>query len=413
MFWSEEQVLSSGGAITPALELSLTAAYSILYALLFFFVYLQLWLVLRYGYKRCSYQTVFLFLSLLWAALRTTLFSFYFQNVAQAEQLQPLTYWLLFCCPVCLHFFTLCLLNFYFWQVMCKAKAKYSAELSKSRIGLCLLFLCVSVFFLVVNATCALLVQGALENSQLPSDRSVRHTAVAGVLINDSLFVLCAVSLAICVFRIAKMSSANVYLQSKGTSVCQATAVGALAVLLYTSRACYNLVVALSVQDGPNLCSYTWCNLSDQAMSGKAYVVFGLVLFFWEMLPTSLMVLFFRVQRPNHNLLATGIIGSGDSYFDNPRRRDSDDDLSRGINRGDRASLLPSSVHAGRVSSWFGSIQHNGTLVSTQLPPPTSTAPLLFASGNVQNPGHHHHNYYSTPQSTQQHQSYYYSTPQK
>lgn len=47
------------------------------------------------------------------------------------------------------------------------------------------------------------------------SDGGVRHAVLARVLINDSLFVLCAISLAVCVFKIAKMSSANVYLESK------------------------------------------------------------------------------------------------------------------------------------------------------------------------------------------------------
>lgn len=108
---------SPEAAISPTLELSLTTIYTVLYSFLFVFVYLQLWLILHYGHKRFSYQSVFLFLCLLWAALRTTLFSFYFKNVVQANQLQPLAYWLLYCCPVCLQFFTLCLLNLYFTQV--------------------------------------------------------------------------------------------------------------------------------------------------------------------------------------------------------------------------------------------------------------------------------------------------------
>ena len=104
-------------AVPPSVELGLTIVYTILYSLLFVFVYLQLWLILHYGHKRFSYQSVFLFLCLLWSALRTTLFSFYFKNVVQANQLQPLPYWLLYCFPICLQFFTLCLLNLYFAQV--------------------------------------------------------------------------------------------------------------------------------------------------------------------------------------------------------------------------------------------------------------------------------------------------------
>ena len=103
--------------ISPTLELALTVVYTLLYTFLFVFVYVQLWLILHHGHKRFSYQSVLLFLCLLWAALRTTLFSFYFDNVAQANRLQPFPYWLLYCCPVCLQFFTLCLLNLYCTQV--------------------------------------------------------------------------------------------------------------------------------------------------------------------------------------------------------------------------------------------------------------------------------------------------------
>ncbi|XP_008299679.1 integral membrane protein GPR137C [Stegastes partitus] len=420
---------SSGAAISPTLELSLTTIYTVLYSFLFVFVYLQLWLILHYGHKRFSYQSVFLFLCLLWAALRTTLFSFYFKNVVQANQLQPLAYWLLYCCPVCLQFFTLCLLNLYFTQVMFKAKAKYSPELTKYKVPLRLFFLCLSIFFLVVNLTCALLVQGALERSEPPSDGGIRHAVLARVLINDTLFVLCAISLAVCIFKIAKMSSANVYLESKGTSVCQATAIGAVVILLYTSRACYNLVVvALSPQDRPSPFNYGWYSVSDQAdvqeISGEAYIVFGIILFFWELLPTSLVVVFFRVQRPNQNLAPGGMINSHSFssrayFFDNPRRYDSDDDLSRSINsRSDRASLLSTTPQLG-TSTWYGSIQRNSTLaagVASAQQPPSSTAPLLFAYGNIQSHHHHHHNYYSTPQNNNyhhhHHHSNYYSTPQ-
>ncbi|KAK6478869.1 G protein-coupled receptor 137Ba-like [Huso huso] len=392
-------------AVPPSVELGLTVVYTTLYSLLFVFVYLQLWLILHYGHRRFSFQSVFLFLCLLWSALRTTLFSFYFKNVSQANQLQPVPFWLLYCFPVCLQFFTLCLLNLYFAQVMFKAKAKYSPELNKYKVPLRLAFLFMSLFFLVVNVTCAMLLQGSVPDAEL------KHAVLARVLINDSLFVLCAVSLAVCIFRIAKMSSANVYLESKGTSVCQATAIGVAVILLYTSRASYNLVVvALSPEDRPSSFNYGWYNVSDQAdvekISGEAYVVFGIILFFWELLPTSLVVVFFRVQRPNQNLTSGGMINSHSFssrayFFDNPRRYDSDDDLSRSMgSRGERNSILSSTPQSG--SGWYGTIRRNGSF--TVVPhllngPPAATAPLLLAYGNVQNSHHHHHhNYYSTPQ---------------
>ncbi|XP_010890647.1 integral membrane protein GPR137C isoform X1 [Esox lucius] len=396
-------------AVPPSVELGLTIVYTILYSLLFMFVYLQLWLILHYGHKRFSYQSVFLFLCLLWSALRTTLFSFYFKNVVQANQLQPLPYWLLYCFPVCLQFFTLCLLNLYFAQVMFKAKAKYSPELNKYKVPIRLAVIFASIFFLVVNLTCAMLVQGSLAGG-MESDAGeaeVRQVVLARVLVNDSLFVLCAVTLAVCIFKIAKMSSANVYLESKGTSVCQATAIGAAVILLYTSRACYNLVVvALSPEDRPNPFNFSWYNISDQAdvekISGEAYIIFGIILFFWELLPTSLVVVFFRVQRPNQNLVSGGMINSHSFssrayFFDNPRRYDSDDDLSRSINsRADRpSSILSSTPQMGPC--WYGSTQRNDSLTGVPyLGPQASTAPLLLTYGNIQT--NQHHNYYSTPQ---------------
>ncbi len=104
-------------AVPPFVKLGLTVAYTVFYSLLFAFVYVQLWQVLRHGHKRFSYQTVFLFLCLLWAALRALLFSFYFRDCVTANTLGPLSFWLLYCFPVCLQFFTLSLMNLYFAQV--------------------------------------------------------------------------------------------------------------------------------------------------------------------------------------------------------------------------------------------------------------------------------------------------------
>uniref|UniRef100_A0A8C0TZW9 G protein-coupled receptor 137C n=1 Tax=Cyanistes caeruleus TaxID=156563 RepID=A0A8C0TZW9_CYACU len=115
-----------------------------------------------------------------------------------------------------------------------------------------------------------------------------------------------------------------------GTSVCQAILVGSVVALLYSSRACYNLVaVAISPDNVPGPFNYGWDNLSD-----KEYVVFGVVLFLWELVPTTFVVLFFRAQRLSQNLTPAGMVNSHSYssrayFFDNPRRYDSDDDLSR------------------------------------------------------------------------------------
>lgn len=79
--------------------------------------------------------------------------------------------------------------------------------LAPSRLSLYLASLFVSLVFLLVNLTCAVLVKtGRWERKAVVSVR---------VAINDSLFVLCAVSLSICLYKISKMSLANIYLESK------------------------------------------------------------------------------------------------------------------------------------------------------------------------------------------------------
>ena len=106
-------------ALPPTVQLSLTACFTGLYAILFFAIYIQLWMILYYRHKRFSHQTVFLFLCLIWAGLRTTLFSFYFRDTdaVTANNLPTPLYWLLYCFPVCLQFITLCLLVEFFAQV--------------------------------------------------------------------------------------------------------------------------------------------------------------------------------------------------------------------------------------------------------------------------------------------------------
>lgn len=76
-----------------------------------------------------------------------------------------------------------------------------------SRLPLYLGSLFISLVFLLVNLTCAVLVKtGNWERKVIVSVR---------VAINDTLFVLCAVSLSICLYKISKMSLANIYLESK------------------------------------------------------------------------------------------------------------------------------------------------------------------------------------------------------
>lgn len=108
--------------IAPALQagvsVPLTVCFTILYGAIFVIVYIQLIAILYYRHKRFSYQTAFLFQSLIWSMLRITLFSFYFKNAEDANKLEFVLYFLLYCFPVILQFTTLCLLVLYYGQVM-------------------------------------------------------------------------------------------------------------------------------------------------------------------------------------------------------------------------------------------------------------------------------------------------------
>uniref|UniRef100_A0A667YHH5 G protein-coupled receptor 137 n=1 Tax=Myripristis murdjan TaxID=586833 RepID=A0A667YHH5_9TELE len=286
-------------AVAPSVELGFTILYTTLYAGLFLVVYAQLWLLYHYRHKRCSYQSVFLFLCLFWAALRTTLFSFYFRNALEANHLPVPVYWLLYCFPVCLQFFTLSLINLYFTQVRLVTDGQDTPEglwLARCTYGT------LSAIFLCVNVVCAVL-------GKRGGDGSGGRTwtlVLVRVLVNDMLFILEAVCLAALLLLLTRHSrSTSPYLNSKGTTVCRTAALGAAVILLFASRACYNLaVLILSQSRRVESFDFDWYNISDQAdlhneLGDRGYLAFGAILFIWELLPTSLLILIFRVRRPN------------------------------------------------------------------------------------------------------------------
>ncbi|KAI4582830.1 hypothetical protein MJG53_008043, partial [Ovis ammon polii x Ovis aries] len=135
---------ASGAAVPGSVQLALSILHALLYAALFAFAYLQLWRLLLYRERRLSYQSLCLFLCLLWAALRTTLFSAAFSLSGSLPLLRPpahlhfFPHWLLYCFPSCLQFSTLCLLNLYLAEVICKVRC--ATELDKHKKDLFLQF---------------------------------------------------------------------------------------------------------------------------------------------------------------------------------------------------------------------------------------------------------------------------------
>ncbi|MCI4380102.1 hypothetical protein PGIGA_G00236060 [Pangasianodon gigas] len=361
-------------AMTPSVQLGVTILYTCLYGALFWIVYFQLWLLLFYRHKRWSYQSVFLFLCLFWAALRTTLFSFYFGDAVAANHLPTPLYWLLYCCPVCLQFFTLSLINLYFTQVLLKVRDLFSIEPRKGLYVARCVYAAMSVVFLCVNVVCASLG----ERGDTGGARNKTWTLVlVRVLVNDLLFIIEAVCLATLLLLLTRFSpTTSPYLDSKGTSLCRTAVLGVGVILLFLSRACYNLTVLfLSQNYKVESFGFDWYNISDQAdlrndLGDMGYIVFGAILFIWELLPTSLLILIFRVPRPAKEMNCSPVMNTRATrsyFFDDPRGMDSDTSATWSY------SIRPN-------SSWFGS---------------SETTPLLFNRTDQTN---QHHSLYSTPQ---------------
>lgn len=96
-----------------------TITSTVLVIILFVVVYVQLVMVICFGYKLLSYQTILLFDILFWAALRLTLYSFYFYNCCElvVNLNGKFSGWLLVAFPSALQYFSLAVLVHYFGEV--------------------------------------------------------------------------------------------------------------------------------------------------------------------------------------------------------------------------------------------------------------------------------------------------------
>ena len=110
---------SDSFVIIPApisVHLAVIVTATTLVGLLFLLVYVQLMMVLCFGYRLVSYQTVFLFSILFWASIRLILYScYYFECCEFVTHKLPLFWsWFLEHLPASLQYFTLALLVHYF-----------------------------------------------------------------------------------------------------------------------------------------------------------------------------------------------------------------------------------------------------------------------------------------------------------
>ena len=106
------------GEVALPVHLTVIVLISVLVAVLFVAIYIQLILVIWFGYKLLSYQTVLLFSILLWAALRLTLYSFYYYHCCESVRLlNGVVGWVVVDLPAVLQYFSLAVLVRYFGEV--------------------------------------------------------------------------------------------------------------------------------------------------------------------------------------------------------------------------------------------------------------------------------------------------------
>lgn len=133
------------------------------------------------------------------------------------------------------------------------------------------------------------------------------------------------------------------------------------------------------------------------------FITFGIVLIVWEVLPTFMFVWFFRVRRPNVGDMGPSAIASQSYdkksyFFDNPRRYDSDEDLTnpqgqtRGSNYNIPGVLSPSasSVNVNKSRSYgsisgmrSGSFQRSNSYSNIYIP---GTTPPQLSAGSGYRP---------------------------
>ena len=262
-------------------------------------MYFQLLLILYHGHKRFSYQTVFLYLCLVWSALRTTLFSFFFKDTVLANQLSFIPYWMLFCFPSFLQYAIMTLLLVFFSQLVVPAHLRDPDELDRRRRRIFALAGVGIFVFLTTNLVCAILTKYLYLTDLFLSVKRA-NIVLARVTINDGLFMTCAICLSVIIVKLTKRPSARVAFEAKDIGVPGAIALAVIICIIFISRGVYNFMAVL-FKICPSF-GYGWINVSDQAdlsnlSDEMAYFSFGLVLLLWECLPTTMIVMFFRCEK--------------------------------------------------------------------------------------------------------------------
>ncbi|KAG7167237.1 Integral membrane protein GPR137B-like [Homarus americanus] len=283
-----------------AIREPLTVSATLLYLALFFYIYIQLILVLVYGHKRWCYRTFLLYTCAMWAGLRVTLFSYYcyleHNNIQEtipelSRHVGTASYFILFSMPI-----------------VRSTEDRYQPTRWRSLSGHTAGVVVANIVVFVTNLTCAILIKEAehqmpaLTDSIIPSPKllvaklpgTVPYVIYIRVFINGLMFIAMAAALAYLIVQVAKTAEVRLLLETEDMTQAGARSVGILLVTLYLCRTVANILALV-----PNV---GWVYDTDQvdllSDSEYGYYTFITVQFLWEYLPTLASVVFFRVKKP-------------------------------------------------------------------------------------------------------------------
>lgn len=224
------------------------------------------------------------------------------------------------------------------------------------------------------------------------------------VVLLDGLFLVMAITLGVLIMLIYTTRAGRDVLETQGVHKCWPLLFSLSLILLFVSRALYD-IIALCVADVKSF-GFGWTFATDMAdyefqkPNGQenkyGYIAYFVVLVVWEVLPTYLVVLFFRVRIPHKDsLTSTGTVSTQAQnrkhFFDDPNRYDTEtDELLGSANRSSHMAIPSQFLQAGYGSTASVPGKYPGTSSINQptsghssympgtTPPQLFTAPTFF-----------------------------------
>jgi hypothetical protein len=260
------------------------------------YILIRLGRIYRFGHKLMSYSHGCHLLLLAWCTLRITLLALYAEpesisHHSVADNLQELPYMLLYVAPPILQFLTFSLLALYFTQVCIFAMpTAHRSRWNKLSVMVCI----------TINAMVGVLgVLGAVHFHRLTDVTSQKsQSGIKNRVVISEIFslILCLVWVG-ATLKIHQLIQTKKIIEGAGLTLRQVILVTSLIVFLLCTRLIFN-VIAVAEPQIPSW-DFDLSFLSDHADRAKdeswAFVFFVVAMFFWEVIPSVLVVYFFIV----------------------------------------------------------------------------------------------------------------------